>query len=328
MRLPDFLHKAPDFWRTRSNLSEILLPFSVPYYAFQELLRWKNPPKTLSVPVVCVGNITAGGAGKTPVALALGKALKAKGKNLAFISRGFGGKLPGPLLVNPAQHSALEVGDEPLLLARMAPCFVAKDRVAGAEAAIKAGHNLLILDDGMQHYRLQKTSTWLVIDGGYGIGNGLLIPAGPLRGKFANALEEASIIVLLGSDDTNLLPELQKAKKPILRATIAATTLSEIWLNKRVVAFAGMGRPEKFFQTLQAAGATLCRTIAYADHYPYKPHDLAYLHTEAKKNQATLVTTEKDWVRLSPELRKDIAVLPVELTWKSPEMLEKALAFF
>jgi tetraacyldisaccharide 4'-kinase len=288
-------------------------------------------PAKVPAPVICVGNVTAGGAGKTPTVLALLSLIEARvGRALTHVlTRGYGGRLQGPVRVDPDRHTADEVGDEALLLARAAPTWIARDRHAGAEAAIVAGAQLLILDDGFQNPSLAKDFSLLAIDGGYGFGNGRTMPAGPLREPLADALARADGAVLVGDDRADVAATIRKIRAglPVLTARLipdanAAATLR----GKRVVALAGIGRPEKFFTTLAETGADIVGRHGFADHHPFRASEIAALEAEARAKNARLVTTEKDHVRLPPEARARIAALPVALAFGDSTALERLLA--
>jgi tetraacyldisaccharide 4'-kinase len=283
--------------------------------------RWTTPWRA-PVPVLCVGNFVVGGAGKTPVALSLARRLRECGRRLHILSRGYGGQLAGPVLVDRARHSADDVGDEPLLLAEVASCWVARDRVAGAKAAIAAGAELLLLDDGFQNPTLAKDLSLVVVDGGYGVGNGRVLPAGPLRERLAAGLARASAIVLMGDDMTGVAAII--AGKPLLRARLVPENPGEV-AGRTVVAFAGIGRPEKFFATLEDAGARLVGTHPFPDHHHYREDELAGPLGEAARAGAMLVTTTKDWVRLPPALRTQIRALSVSVVWDDLAALDALL---
>jgi tetraacyldisaccharide 4'-kinase len=273
------------------------------------------------VPTICVGNLTAGGAGKTPVVLSLAAMLRARGRRPHILSRGYGGSRKGPLQVDPTRHSASEVGDEPLLLAAAAPCWIGADRIASARGAIDAGADLLLLDDGFQNPALRYDVALVVIDGGYGIGNGRVMPAGPLREPVAPAFERASAVVMIGA----CAQRLDAGRLPILAAQLAPIEADSL-AGQRVVAFAGIGRPAKFFATLTALGADIAERQGFADHYRYTELDLHTLDALAQANTATLVTTEKDWVRLPPTWRDKIRALKVALCWDDDTALDRVLA--
>jgi tetraacyldisaccharide 4'-kinase len=270
-------------------------------------------PYRASVPVICVGNLTAGGSGKTPVAIAVAKRLLARGERIFFLTRGYGGSETGPLLVQ--DHDAAAVGDEALLLARTAPTVVAKDRAAGAAFAVRHGATGIVMDDGHQNFSLAKTVSLLVVDG---FGNGLMIPAGPLREKVAQGLARANAVIAMSDAD------LQGYGGPVLRARLATPENNRAaFAGKRVFAFAGIGRPEKFVSSLKEAGAIVTGTQFFADHHPYRDAEIAGLKGRAEGAQ--LVTTEKDFVRLPPALRAGIAVLTVEARFEQPQLLDRLL---
>jgi tetraacyldisaccharide 4'-kinase len=245
--------------------------------------------------------------------LSLVQRAQARGLAAYCLTRGYGGSLAGPVAVDPKRHTAAVVGDEALLLAEAAPSWVARDRVAGAAAAAAAGAQLVILDDGFQNPRLAKDLALLVIDGAYGFGNGRLIPAGPLREPIAAALARADAIVLLGADEAGIAPQL--GTTPILHGRLAPVGDGE-FVGVPVVAFAGIGRPEKFFRTLTELGARILGRHAFADHHRYTDGELAALADEAARTGARLITTVKDAVRLPPHWRERVAVLKVEIAWQ------------
>ena len=313
---------TPEFWARRGLISSLLQPLAWVYAqgaaARQHFARpWQAP-----VPVICVGNLVAGGAGKTPVALSLARRLQARGRPVHILSRGYGGSLAGPVAVDPVRHSAAEVGDEPLLLAAAARCWVARDRVAGAQTAIAAGAKLLLLDDGLQNPRLAKTLSLLVVDGGYGFGNRRVLPAGPLRERLAAGLARSSAVVLMGEDTAGIASLL--AGKTVLRARLAAENKGDV-TGRKLVAFAGIGRPEKFFASLVAAGGVLVARHGFADHHRYRKGELERLEAEAAATGALLVTTAKDRVRLPAPWRARVAVLEVRVAWEDAAALDALL---
>jgi tetraacyldisaccharide 4'-kinase len=274
--------------------------------------------------VICVGNLVAGGAGKTPVALALARRLLARGRAPHFLTRGYGGRLAGPVRVDPAAHTARAVGDEALLLAAMAPAWVAHDRPAGARAAAAAGAQTIVMDDGHQNPSLGKDLAILVIDGGYGFGNRRVIPAGPLREPIGEGLARADAVVVVGVDECGIAREIG-GRVPLLRARIAPTPGQDELADRDVVAFAGIGRPEKFFATLADLRCRIVAAHAYADHHAYAPDEIMRLADEAGAKRATLVTTAKDAVRLPPEARAMVRVLDVEIEWEDEAAVDALL---
>jgi tetraacyldisaccharide 4'-kinase len=313
--------QAPEFWARPGLVSDLLAPLGWAYGAAGAARRAMTPATRVNVPTICVGNLTAGGAGKTPVVLSLAQLFNARGRRPHILSRGYGGNLNGPLQVDPARHSASEVGDEPLLLAATAPTWIAADRCASAQAAISAGADLLLLDDGFQNPALHYDVALVVIDAAYGTGNGRVIPAGPLREPVAAALKRASAIVLIGAKATTL--DLRGL--PVLAAQLAPLA-SEDFSGGKVFAFAGIGRPAKFFATLRELGADVAWTRDFPDHHPYSAGELDTLAAAARAKNAALVTTEKDWVRLPAPWRDKIRALKVALRWDDPAALDRVLA--
>ena len=272
------------------------------------------------VPVVCVGNIVVGGAGKTPVAMSLARHLP----GTHFLSHGYGGSERGPLRVDLARHDHRQVGDEALLLARVAPTWVARDRVAGARAAAEGGASCVIMDDGYQDPSLAKDVSLLVVDGHVGFGIKRCVPAGPLREPVEAGLSRAQAVVLVGEDKAGVTALL--GGKPILHARLEPEADAGTLAGQRVLAFAGIGRPAKFFQTLQALDVELIDTRAFADHHPYTPAEIDRLAASAAAQEARLVTTAKDFVRLPPERRDEVEVLRIAVVWDDEVALARVLA--
>lgn len=270
------------------------------------------------MPVICVGNLVVGGAGKTPVTLSLARHLTAQGHAVHLLSRGYGGSLAGPIAVDSTRHNALRVGDEPLLLAEAASTWIARDRIAGAKAAIAAGAGILLLDDGFQNASLGKDLSLVVVDGGYGVGNGRVLPAGPLREPLGAGLDRADVVVFIGEDVTGVMSLL--AGKTVLRARLVAEGANDL-AGRAVVAFAGIGRPAKVFATLEEVGANLVARHAFPDHHPYREDQLRGLLAQAEAAQAVLVTTAKDAARLSEPWRERVRVLSVRVAWDNPAAL-------
>lgn len=299
----------------------MLAPLGRAYGLLGDMRRRLVTPKRVPVPVICIGNLTVGGAGKTPTAIAVAKRLKAGGESPHMLTRGYGGRARGPVLVDIVSHDAEEVGDEALLLATIAPCWVAKDRVAGAKAALSAGASVIILDDGYQNPHLAHDLALVVVDGAVGFGNNRLMPAGPLRETVAGGLARADALVVIGGDrreaiDTDL---------PRLRAELRRSADGPDLEKKRVVAFAGIGRPEKFFETLQELGAIVVDVHAFPDHYRYKPSEIEAILEQARQVDAVCVTTEKDHVRLPLPLGNYVKKLPIELRFEANDILDRLL---
>lgn len=317
--------RAPEFWaRDDSPWAALLAPLGELYGAAGRLRAALAAPVRLPRPLLCVGNLTAGGAGKTPVALALAAWFRARGRHPHFLTRGYGGREAGPLRVDPKRHGFRDVGDEALLLARTAPTWVARDRPAGGRAAITAGADLVIMDDGLQNPWLAKDVSLLVIDGHYGLGNGRLIPAGPLREPLAPALARIQAAVVIGPDERRLAERLAP-RLPVLSARLVPDPAARALAGKRVLAFAGIGRPGKFFATLEALGCTLVARHGFPDHHPYTPDDIMRLVEAASAAGAVPVTTEKDLARFPPEARPMVTAVRVSLEWRDESALDALL---
>ncbi len=317
--------RAPAFWdREGAALSILLAPLGAGFALVGRLRRSRAVAWRAPVPVICVGNLVAGGAGKTPVALSVGGRLAARGLEYCYLTRGYGGSLSGPIRVNPATHDAGQVGDEPLLLAGAAPCWVARDRAAGARQAAAAGARAIVMDDGHQNPALIKDFSLVVIDGETGFGNGRVIPAGPLREPVAQGLARADAVAILGADRAGVARSIPDGV-PVLYATLEPTPGSRDLAGATVFAFAGIGRPAKFFATLEAMGCELAGRREFPDHHPYSATESRAILDAAAALDAVPVTTEKDAVRLAPEFRQQVKTVAVEVVWRDPEMLEKLL---
>ena len=315
----------PRFWDDNNGLSQLLVPLAVVWNAITKVRMGLGTPWRAPVPVICVGNLVLGGAGKTPLAITLARHLIATGHTPHFLSRGYGGREPGPVQVDPQNHDASAVGDEPLLLAAVAPTWVARNRPAGARMACAAGADVIIMDDGFQNPSLAKDISVLAIDGGYGFGNHRVMPAGPLRERLGTGLWRADAAVVIGSDATGALNGIQHYC-PVHKAHLTPCPDDAI-AGKRVFAFAGIGRPEKFYATLRQIGCTVTATKDFPDHHPYTPDQIIQLCEDAAALDAIPVTTEKDYVRLPDDTKTMIHVLRVELKWTDPaaanQILEK-----
>ena len=317
--------RAPEFWHDdRGQLApHLLAPLSAVFVAAARLRARATTPWRAPVPVICVGNLTVGGAGKTPTVLALAARLQAMGLRVGCLSRGYGGRWRGPVEVDTHRHTAREVGDEPLLLAEAAPTWVARDRKDGARVAIAEGVDVLLLDDGLQNRSLVHDLAFVVVDAGYGFGNGRLLPAGPLREPIAVGLARADVVVQMGADEAGLAPFL--VGKAVLRAQLRAENAADV-AGAAVIAFAGIARPAKFFAMLESAGAQPIEYRAFPDHHLYDAAELDALRRRRDGVPgAQLVTTAKDWVRLAPEWRAEVSVLTVSVAWEDEAALDRLL---
>ena len=307
--------RAPKFWRTGGLLAGALAPLGA-LYAAATARRVAKPGWRAPIPVICIGNATAGGTGKTTVALDIGARLIARGLSIAFLTRGYGGSLTGR--VDPTRHRVAMTGDEALLLANLAPTYIGPNRAATAQMAIEMGARCLLMDDGLQNPTLQKQSL-LVIDGAAGVGNGRVIPAGPLREPLAVAAARCKAAIIIGHDDHGLSRSLPI---PVLHARLESPAEVE---GLRLFAFAGIGRPEKFHATLRAAGADVVGTRNFPDHHRFSAGEFASVLKAARRLGADPVTTPKDAIRLTPEQRAKVRVVGVRLVWDDPALLDSTL---
>lgn len=293
-------------------------------YAGATARRMARSGLRVDVPVICCGAVTAGGAGKTTLALDLGRRLSARGLAPHFLLRGYGGSVSGPVRVDTSRHDSHVVGDEALLLAALAPTWVSADRAAGAQMAVVAGAGAIVMDDGLQNPTLEKSLSLLTIDGSYGFGNGRVIPAGPLREEVADAAARCQAAVLIGEDEVEALAALP-SHLPVLRCAMTPGPEMAALAGQNVFAFCGTGNPRKFFATLRQGGAVIAGSEAFADHYPYDEGDMEGLLATAAKLEAIPVTTRKDWVRIPLAFRQRVKVVSVSLTWEDPGLVEEVL---
>jgi tetraacyldisaccharide 4'-kinase len=313
----------PRFWQAGAEPPRLLAPIAR-VTGWVTARRVARPGWVAGVPVICCGNVTVGGAGKTTVALDLGARLSAQGMGaqgqaVHFLTRGYGGSARGMTRVDSGATAA-QVGDEPLLLAAVAPTWVSADRAAAARCALAAGADVLIMDDGLQNPTLQKTLSLLVIDGRTGFGNGHMLPAGPLRESVAAAAGRCGAAIVVGADQHGAIPMLPPGLL-VLRARLVAGPGARALAGQKVLAFAGIASPDKFFNTLIEAGAEPIQRVAFADHHPYRPHEITALLQQAARAGLRPVTTAKDAVRLPPALRAQVHVADVTLQWDDTDAL-------
>jgi tetraacyldisaccharide 4'-kinase len=316
--------RAPEFWNAPPGLAAGLLsPLGALWHGAGVLRRAVARPYRPPVPVVCIGNLVAGGSGKTPVVLSLLDFLAERRVAAHAVIRGYGGRLAGPVRVDPTRHDAGAVGDEALLLAQRGPCWVARNRAAGCREAAEAGAPLIVLDDGFQNPGIAKDLSLLVIDAEYGFGNGCVIPAGPLREPAGSGTARADAVVLIGEGEA---PEAVRAtRRPVLRADLEPLDAAR-FRGLKVLAFAGIGRPEKFFASLRRAGAEIAAARSFPDHHRFSAAEIVVLRRDAERAGARLVTTAKDRVRLPEAARIGIEVFEVTLRWRDPGAIAELLA--
>ncbi len=312
--------REPAFWESDGLTARALQPLAGVWTAATRLHRTAMRPWRAPVPVLCVGNVTVGGGGKTPAARALTDRLSSRGWQPHILSRGFGGSHAGPVTVDPGRHTSRDVGDEPLLLARHAPVWVARNRARAAAAAVGAGADILVMDDGLQNVHLARTLSFIVIDGPRGFGNAKVLPAGPLREPLADALSRAGTVVIVGDDHHGLERALSGEGLCVLHARLEAGRIPGDGLP--LFAFAGIARPGKFFATLEEHGAEVVKTRSFADHHRYDPMTVTAMFEEANALGARLVTTEKDWVRLDEATRALAEPVPVRMVFRDEGILD------
>ncbi len=310
--------QIPQFWyateeETSPIASTLLKPLSVLYKAITTTRRAITHTHASPIPVICIGNLTMGGAGKTPTARAICDIIREHGKfaTPCFLMRGYGGNHKGPIEVDLTSHTSWDVGDEALMQARYAPTIVSRNRYDGARLAHKLGYDIIIMDDGFQNMSLKKDISILVIDGGFGLGNGECFPSGPLRETVESGTNRADLALIINRTETVKNIDLNGLQQ--FDATIELQDTSENVENKKVIAFAGIARPEKFFDTLEENGYKLHAHYGFPDHAPYTHGQLEKLKAFSDKAKAKLITTEKDWVRLSTRWQSKISYLKIAI---------------
>lgn len=316
--------KTPKFWyRPQSSsaplIEQLLTPFSALYRIGQNMNLNTQQTKSVEIPVICIGNITAGGSGKTPTIIALHKLLIKHGlfKSPYFLSRGYGGSESQTRCIE-VHDDAKFVGDEPLLLASHSKTIISVNRYYGAKMMHDLGADCVLMDDGFQNTSLQKDISLLVIDGKTGFGNRKLIPSGPLREPIDAAFQRAQAVLIIGEDKTNVT-SLIPAHMTVLKASIQVQDNLVLKKEQPYIAFAGLGHPQKFYDTLKQSDMNIVTFHEFADHHPYSQKDINALLYEAKQANAMLLTTEKDYQRIPRDLRDNIDVFPIELVWENED---------
>lgn len=315
--------EAPKFWFKTSPdwRAYLLFPLSFLYSMITGLRQLISPPFKSKLPVICVGNFTMGGAGKTPATLSIYQLLVELNLNPCILSRGYGGKALGPLLVDKTITSASIVGDEPYMMAQYAPVVISKNRKLGAQHIEKLGYDCIIMDDGFQNPSISKDLSICVVDTGSPIGNGCVFPAGPLREPLARAQKRCNGIVYIGSESINIFEHSPRLPQFVSRIIPSKANT----LPKQVLAFAGIGRPDKFYDTLKSMNVSVVAAHNFPDHHPYSKEDLENLKLRAESLGVEMVTTEKDWVKLPEEWQKFIHHLPISLSWENIDELKLLL---
>ncbi len=315
--------KTPHFWTELSWQSVILFPVSYiwrfGHYAQQKILNTKET----EIPVICVGNLTVGGSGKTPVVITLCRFLSGIGKSTSILTRGFGGKEKGPIFVSTNLHQSLDVGDEPLMMAHSLDVCVSRNRPLGANHILdKKKYDCIVMDDGLQNPTLKKDLNIAVFDGKFGIGNGFLLPAGPMRQKLEVGIQNIDLVIFNGKDETGLGQKIPP-HIPIFTGELQPDEeIVEKMKNRRVYGFAGIGNPPRFFKTLNDIGTDLVGEAHFADHHPYTDADLTQLYEEAMQSGAELVTTQKDWMRLPTDWRDRVLTVPVRIHFTADDTIK------
>jgi tetraacyldisaccharide 4'-kinase len=324
--------REPAFWyRPPSWMSLLLKPLGA-VYGLVTGRRMRREGYRAGIPVLCVGNYHVGGAGKTPAVLAFTALLRDLGETPVVLSRGYGGRLRGPVMVDPVRHSARDVGDEPLMLAGTVPVVVARDRIDGVAMAKSRGASVILMDDGFQNPAIAKDASLIVIDGERGLGNGLVFPAGPLRAPLSPQLDRTDALIVIGDGSAAgpVMDAIATRGALVLSARFKACEASVKALRgKRALAFAGIGDPARFFRTLRVCGIDVVVERAFPDHHPFSQNEIQTLIDDASREALTLVTTEKDMARLrapdgrSPSLTNDIVPFAVTLEFEDPAQLRK-----
>ena len=315
--------KTPKFWSGLNWQAFLLFPVSYIWRLGHYLRQRNTNPQNSDIPIICVGNLTVGGSGKTPVVITLCRFLSGIGKSPSVLTRGFGGKEKGPVFVNTNLHQSSDVGDEPLMMSNSITVCVSRNRPLGA-AFISAKKELdcAVMDDGLQNPTLKKDLKIAVFDGKFGIGNGLLLPAGPMREKLEDGLQNVDMVIFNGEDETGLKSKIP-SHIPIFTGELRPDDeIIEQIKNRRVYGFAGIGNPSRFFKTLHSIEADIVGEAHFADHHPYTDTDMSQLYEEANQAGSELVTTQKDWMRLPAEWRDRVLTVPVRIHFSSADSIQ------
>ncbi len=306
--------KTPKHWNNINLLSIILYPLGLIYSLVTFLKIKLSKPYQTSVPVICIGNLTAGGVGKTPIVIDFALKLKKQGKNPFIISRGYKGQLKN-IVVDNKKHSAKDVGDEPLMLSKYANVIIAPNRKIGAEIAIKNGADIILMDDGFQNTTLHKNKSYLVVDGKNGFGNKMGIPAGPLRENISSGIKRADEIIILGQDKHKIAQIAKKYNKPVIRGQFESAR-PYVKITKSI-AFAGIGNPNKFFHSLKQSGIKIIKKFYFEDHHNYSEREIQDIIDLSNKYRCNIFTTEKDMVKIPDHLKRFIKVLKINPEWQN-----------
>ena len=325
--------RPPEYWYSpRGNqniLSRLLAPLGSLYARATANRVAKAPKVSAKCPVICVGNLNVGGTGKTPTVIAITQLCQDLGARVCVVSRGYQGSLEGPVEVDPKRHLANETGDEPLLLAAFSRTIVSKDRAKGVLAAMNLEPDVILLDDGHQDSSVEKNLSIVVVDAEKGFGNGLCLPAGPLREPVSQGLKRADVLLSIGDHTAQSRFLDNWAGKPSIKhftAKLSPLETGMTWSEGEYVAFAGIGHPEKFFTTLESLGAQIVHCEALGDHEKLSPTLFARLKSFADQQGAQLVTTEKDAARLPNNFRSKVLTLPVRLTLNQPDAVKDLIS--
>ncbi len=324
---------TPSFWWQKNSLAGLAtapLGFIYGFVAAQNMLR--SPKHYVDLPVLCIGNYIVGGAGKTPTAIALAKAVKKMGKKPGFLSRGYGGGIVEATLVDVETHNSKDVGDEPLILTKHAITVIAAKRNEGAELLAKSGVDIIIMDDGFQNPSLYKDFNLVVVNSKRGIGNGFSMPAGPLRVSFGAQLRKTDALLVIGDENgaTQVVRHAARAAKPIYNARIHVLN-ARLFKGKRYLAFAGIADPEKFYTSVESTGAKIIHRRSFHDHHPFLDEEIKEMLELAKVEGLEIITTEKDMARLvrQSDVHKTLAekaqILAITLKFDDPKMLENVI---